>query len=121
MAMLIGSFFSWWYGPGWRHALNSFGLRIKGLSELFSVQQLLRTVFQPWRRIVTVPGSSFEDKLRAWGDNLVSRGIGFVVRSAVLLAAAITITAVSVVTAGEIIVWPLVPILAPVLIVKGLV
>ncbi len=119
MAMLIASFFGWWYGPGWRHALNSFGLRIKGISELFSVQQLLRTLFQPWRRIVTVPGSSFEDKLRAWGDNLVSRGIGFVVRSCVLLAAVCTLTAVSLVTVAEIIVWPLVPVLAPVLIVKG--
>jgi hypothetical protein len=119
--MLIGAFFSWWYGKGWKHAVRAFPLRLKGTSELFSVSQLLRTLFQPWRRIVTVPGDSFDDKLHAWGDNLVSRGIGFVVRAFVLIAAFLSLVIVGCLTAAEIVIWPLAPVAVPLLLVKGLI
>jgi len=118
--MLIMSFFGWWYGRGWKHAFDSLGLRLRGTAELFSVKQLLQTWFEPWRRIVSVPGSSFEDKLRAWGDNMVSRGVGFVIRTFILFAALVSTIAVGSLTVAEIIVWPLVPIATPIMIVGGL-
>lgn len=119
--MLIGAFFSWWYGQGWKHAANALPRRIKATTELFSAKQLLGTLFQPWRRITTVPGESFDDKLRAMGDNLVSRCVGFVVRTAVLLAATCSIVVIGAFSLVEIVVWPFVPIAVPVLIVKGII
>ena len=119
--MLIGSFFGWWYGRGWKQAFTSLSRRIKGISELFSAKQLLKTLFQPWRRITTIPGASLEDKLQAWGDNLISRCVGFTVRSAVLLAAFVMLVIVGVLTIAEIIAWPFLPLAVPLLIVKGLV
>ena len=53
----------------------------------FSVIQLTRTLFAPWRRIITYPGASIDEKFKAWGDNVFSRMIGFVVRLGVLIAA----------------------------------
>ncbi len=79
----------------------------------FSVSQLLRTLFQPWRRIITYPGASLDAKMKAWGDNAVSRGIGFVVRFSVLVAALIATVCILIFTAVEIVVWPLLPLLIP--------
>jgi hypothetical protein len=119
--MLPASFFSWWYGPGWKHVATSFGRRSRAVTDSFSVSQLGRTLFEPWRRIVTYPGASLAEKWRAFGDNLVSRAIGFVVRLVVLLAALVCLVAILLATAAETIIWPLLPISIPLCLFKGLV
>jgi hypothetical protein len=121
MVMLALSFFSWWYGRGWKQVATSFGPRIHTVADSFSAGQLLRTLFAPWRRIVTPPSAGLSAKLRALVDNLVSRTVGFFVRLIVLLAALVTIIGITLLTAIELIAWPLLPIAVPVLIVKGLV
>ena len=117
--MLVLAFFSWWYGRGWRQVAGSFR-RLRAVSQLFSVGQLLRTLFAPWRRIITYPGASLADKWRAWGDNLFSRMIGFVVRLIVLLAAAIALAIIMLLTALETILWPLLPLAIPGCLIVGL-
>lgn len=87
---------------------------------MFSTTILLRTLFSPWRRIITYPGAGLDARLRAFGDNLVSRCIGFTVRSFVLLAAAIAFLVIGAASIAEIVIWPLIPVLAAGLIVKGL-
>ena len=118
--MLILSFFSWWYGRGWRQVFDSFNPRLSNINAAFSVNQLLRTLFAPWRRIITYPGASFGDKMRAWGDNLVSRFIGFIVRMGVLIAAVLVIIVTVILTIAEMIMWPLLPVAIPILIIAGL-
>ena len=115
------SFFSWWYGAGWIGVVHSFGPRLQTTADTFSVSQLLRTLFAPWRRIITYPGASFQDKLRAWGDNLFSRTVGFVVRLLFLLVAGIAVLLTVVGTALELALWPLLPIAVPVLLILGVV
>jgi hypothetical protein len=87
---------------------------------MFSVPILLRTLFSPWKRIITYPGSSIDAKIRAFGDNLVSRFVGFTVRLFVLFTAAIMLCVVSAVACIELVVWPLLPILVVVTLVKGI-
>lgn len=118
--MLVLSFLSWWYGRGWKEVLVSLGPRLRGVMSGFSVKQLAKTLFQPWRRIITYPGASLAEKFQAWGDNTVSRAVGFTVRAGVLLAASVTLAAVAVVTLAEIIVWPLVPLAVPAFLIAGL-
>lgn len=118
--MLVGDFFLWWYGQGWKAVLTSFGPRIQGVQNMFSVSQLLRTLFEPWRRIISYPGDSLAEKFRAWGDNMVSRAVGFSVRCIMLLASIIASIAVAVFTLVELIVWPLLPLMIPILLVWGL-
>jgi hypothetical protein len=113
--------FSWWYGAGWKGTLGATSKRLRGLADMFSVDILVATLFAPWKRVVTYPGASFDAKLRAFGDNLVSRCVGFFVRAAVLIAACVAFLFLLVVGLLELVLWPLTPLAGVALIVVGLV
>lgn len=99
----------WWYGPGWLAAVNKMGTRAAGVGKSFSVGRLFGTLFEPWRRIVTVSDRTISSKLHAAGDNFISRMVGFVVRLLVLLTAGILLLLVGVGSMLEIVLWPLLP------------
>jgi hypothetical protein len=90
-----------------------------GIYKAFSVPILLRTLFAPWKRIVSYPGASLDAKLRAFGDNIVSRAVGFVVRMLVLMTAVVIEFGALVIGSIGIILWPLVPLVIVALIVKA--
>ena len=115
------AFFSWWYGRGWQQVVNSFKPRLLRVVRSFSVGQLFRTLFAPWKRIITQPDRSLEERLRAIGDNTFSRVIGFVVRICVLIAALVSIVIVALISIIEIIIWPLLPLAIPGFIIAGFV
>lgn len=119
--MLALELINWWYGRGWITAGRRIATLLVGVSRLFSIPILLRTLFAPWKRIVTYPGASLEAKLHAYGDNLVSRAIGFTVRILVLITA-LCAEAVALI-AGVIgfMLWPVIPLGVVLLIVKGVV
>ncbi len=117
----MASFFSWWYGLGWKEVVASLRPRLRTVSEAFSVKQLLRTMFEPWRRITSNPGRSLGDRFQAWADNMFSRAIGFVVRSFVLLGAGVTLILIAILTIIEIVLWPILPVAIPVLLVLGVI
>jgi hypothetical protein len=119
--MIMLAFFSWWYGRGWKQNIQEFERRTKRIHEAFSVSLLLKTLFAPWRRIITPPGATINDKLRAVGDNIVSRVIGFIVRFFVLFGALITIIIIGLATLFEIVLWPLLPPAVPVLLLIGMI
>lgn len=119
VVMLAVSFFGWWYGRGWRQVIGSLRSRLQSVADGFSVNLLLPTLFEPWRRITTTPGRSLEDKMHAWIDNMFSRLVGFVVRLFVLFVAVITLAVVAVLTILEMIAWPLMPLAVPGFIVAG--
>ena len=121
MFMLLTAFFSWWYGDGWKAVYKSYGRRLNDLSQTFSVRQLMRTLFEPWRRIISYPGASIGEKFRAWGDNVVSRAVGFCVRCLFLLAGLLSALAIIIFTTIELILWPLIPLLIPVFLIGGLI
>lgn len=118
--MLALELFTWWYGQGWIHLAKNARKRIIGTSNMFSVPILIRTLFAPWKRIITYPGASIDAKIRAFGDNMVSRAVGFTVRLLVLFTAAIMLIFVSIAAVAEISTWPLVPIAALIMLVKGI-
>ena len=117
--MLAFEFFSWWYGAGWRDIVRQSLQRLRGVSDAFSVTTLLRTLFSPWRRIVSYPGSGLEAHLRAAVDNAVSRFIGFLVRLLALLAACCMFGVCILFGALTIVVWPVLPLTAIGLIIWG--
>jgi hypothetical protein len=108
--MLIIALFSWWYTAGWAQLARRASTRIGGMLEFFSVGLLLRSLFAPFRQIsVGRVQGSLNTQLRAWADRQVSRGIGAMVRLAVIgfgLLATILMVVVSVVL---LVLWPLVP------------
>lgn len=98
---------------------GSFKPRLTSVADSFSVRQLLPTMFSPWRRIISNPGRTLDDKWRAAVDNAFSRVVGFFVRLLVLIAAALMLLVVATLTLLELALWPLLPIAIPGLIVLG--
>lgn len=117
--MLLAAFVQWWYGPGWRDAANRLTARVNQTYLTFSMPILVRTMFAPWRRIITYPGTSMQDRMRAVVDNLISRVVGFMVRLMALTAATILIGVYIIVGGLLLVLWPLIPLLGPALIVGG--
>jgi hypothetical protein len=119
--MIALAFFSWWYGRGWNDTAHRLSRRIDKLNRAFSVKLLLKTLFSPWRRIISYPGASLGEHFRAWGDNIVSRIVGFFVRLFVLLAALIASLVIIIVSILEVIVWPLLPPAILVVLILGVI
>jgi hypothetical protein len=120
MLMVIIEFFTWWYTAGYKKLLTSIGNRLRRIGMAFSVPQLLLTLFSPWRRIISYGGGSISDRLKAVLDNLISRIVGAVVRIIVILVAGVSMVAVSVGGALALILWPLAPVIAVILVLRGL-
>jgi hypothetical protein len=118
--MILTSLIEWWYGKGWKSANEHAQKRIQGAYRMFSIPILLRTLFAPWKRIITPPGAGIEAHIRASIDNMVSRLVGLVVRLTVLFVAMVMISASTIISILEVAIWPLIPFAAPVLIVGGL-
>ena len=106
----------WWYTDGYRQALRRIQARLVGLFDYFSVDILIKTLFSPFRQISAgrVDGP-LPVQLRAFGDRLLSRVIGAVVRLIVMCIGIVTILLATVLSVGYIIFWamaPLIPIIA---------
>lgn len=121
--MLFLDMISWWYGPGWLRRVSNLKLHLANWMKYFSLGILLKTLFQPWKQIVSVAGSgtSLEAKKDAFVDNLVSRFVGFLVRSSVFFVALLVVGGVLIINVVYVIVWPLLPVLPLVILVLGLV
>jgi|SRR5581483_4126318 len=100
----------WWYGRGMIDVWRSIGRHINHLQLSFAIPVLLRSLVSPWRQIVAVPGRSMDEKLRAVGDNLISRTIGFFIRLGTLIMAFILIVLSSIFGLLAAISWPLLPL-----------
>lgn len=119
--MLALELIKWWYIKGWAEVGRRWMAYIKGLYRYFSVVLLLKTLFSPWKRIVSYGRKSIQERFRAALDNLVSRMVGFSVRIMVIIAAAVLIGGCAFLAAASLVLWPLVPLAVPALIIKALV
>ena len=110
--MFIVGLLSWWYGVGWKQ--SALGVRdgLAGLYDYFSFDLLLKTLFSPFRQISAgqVRGS-LEVQMHAWFDRLISRTIGAIVRSIVIVVGSVTMVIAAVIGILRITFWPLVPVL----------
>ena len=68
--IMLYEFVVWWYTAGWVEAVNRTGNHILAIWRMFSVPVLLRTLFSPWKRIVSAGGKTIGETMRAAGDNL---------------------------------------------------
>lgn len=117
---MIFEMLRWWYGTGWLEATHRINSWTKGVARAFSISLLAKTLFAPWRRIVSGGGRSLDEKMRATMDNVVSRCVGFFVRLGVLVVAGISALAVFAVSVLMVGVWPLLPLLAIYCIVRSI-
>ena len=110
----------WWYTTGWMQVLTRVKTWTLGVERAFSFFILAQTLFAPWRRIITSGGRSLDEKMRALFDNFVSRCVGFVVRSGVLIAALLAMAGTALAATVLAIAWPLLPLVTVYGAVRGI-
>lgn len=112
--MLAVSFLQWWYSRGWGIFLQGFRERMRNLADFFSIGLLLRTLFQPFRQISaneTGETGGLEGALVAFFDKLLSRFIGFLVRTGLIVMGVVAILLQFVIGVALVIIWPIIPFL----------
>lgn len=110
--MFLVGILTWWYGDGWRKRVVMVGGRIARSNDYFSVGLLLATLFSPFRQISAgaVEGS-FGVQMRALLDRLISRMIGMIVRTFMIIIGLIVIFFQAIFGGIVVLAWLLVPLL----------
>ena len=117
--MAIAYMLGWWYGQGWGWLLKNVETGLKRVEETFSVPILLKTWFSPWKQIQTP--ASLHHFFQSLIDNSISRIIGAIIRTFVLLAALILLLVIVLGGLAMLILWPFFPLLIFILPVMALV
>ena len=102
----------WWYGQGWLSQLARVRGRLQSTVDLFSIPDLLRTYFAPFRQISAgYSNGSVGMQLRAFFDQTISRVIGSFVRGFTILVGIILIAIQCIWEAVIVVMWLLLPLL----------
>jgi len=90
--MFLVGIMSWWYGNGLRLRLKMIGDRIARTNDYFSIGLLASTLFSPYRQISAGKVSgSLSVQMHAFVDRLISRVIGAIVRTFMIVFGVIVI------------------------------
>lgn len=108
--MFIVGLLGWWYGPGWRGCSARVIERLAATADFFSIGLLFRTLFSPFRQISAgrVRGP-LGVQMRALLDKLISRMIGGMVRSTMIVAGGVVLALQAFFGSLLIIAWLAVP------------
>jgi len=110
--MAITEMFFWWYSCGWKVFIKKVRNWFSSVTDFFSMDSLIRTLFKPYRQIsadAASSDSSLELKFHMFLDRLVSRSIGFVSRLILLFIGSIFIILGGILGLVLIILWPIIP------------
>ena len=121
--MFIVGLLRWWYTIGWQQRARIMLARLDGTRDYFSIGLLVRTMFSLFRQ----DGAGSVDgplsvKLQAWAGRMISRVIGAMIRTTVLVFGLVTITLQALLACVVLLVWavvPLLPIVGFVLMTSG--
>lgn len=119
--MFLMAYFSWWYGPGWTSEIGRVKSRLAGTADTFSIGLLFMTLFSPFRQISAgrVDGP-LGVIIRAWLDRLISRLIGAMVRSFMIVFGVMTLLIFALLGGIRILMWPLLPAIPLLFMLLGL-
>lgn len=110
--MFLVGLMQWWYGRGWAEEASRIGRRIKGAADFFSIGQLFKTLFSPFRQISAGRvGGSLSIQFRAFIDRLISRIVGAFVRSGTILVGLVVLFGHLLAGAVALAIWLILPIL----------
>jgi hypothetical protein len=111
MVMIIVWALSWWYGAGWKARTLRVYEQLLTTYDYFSIGLLGRTLFSPFRQISAgnVDGP-IGVKLRAFVDKQISRTIGSIVRTILIIAGIVWLALQAIFGVVSLAVWALLPI-----------
>ncbi len=105
----------WWYTAGWQWAFKrALVQRLRWCNDTFSIAPLLRTLFAPFKQTKSQGNGSLGAMFRASIDNLVSRFVGLIARSFIIVAGLICAVFVLITGVLFIILWPFIPLALPI-------
>lgn len=102
----------WWYGTGWKQRFTALKERLSSTADYFSIDLLLKTLFSPYRQISAgqVRGS-INVQMHAFLDRLLSRIIGAVIRSFMIIMGIVGMTLYTLIGGFLVLFWGVVPLL----------
>jgi len=110
--MAIVSFYLWWYTSGWALFARQSIERNRRINENFSIPDLLKTLFRPFRQISSnEKGKGLQGILSVFLDQTISRFVGFIARITIIIVATLCILLHSTIALAIIIIWPVLAIL----------
>ena len=110
--MFLTDMISWWYFKGWGVYFTGFKRKLEDTVDFFSISDMLRTLFMPYRQISAgASGEALDSKISAFFDRLISRIVGFFARLIVIFAGVIVLVLEGVVGIIVGIAWPVMPLL----------
>ncbi|MBR3264087.1 hypothetical protein IKF94_02560 [Candidatus Saccharibacteria bacterium] len=119
--MFMVDLISWWYSRGWGVYLADYKRRLRDLLDMFSMGELIRTLFKPYKQISAGDtGSMISNAV----DKLISRLVGFFARVAIMIAGCVALVLEAVLGMAIAVIWPvvpMVPIVGIILAVAGVV
>ena len=104
---------SWWYGSGWLDQVGLVRTRFARVTDRYSLGLLARTLFSPFKQLDAYGngGNSLDAKLRGWLDLQISRMIGAMIRSCMLIFGLMAMLVEALIAVLRLIVWPLLPVM----------
>jgi hypothetical protein len=110
--MLIVDLLGWWYSRGWGWALNYTLVKKTGaIVNFFSIKELLKTLFAPFRQdSINTQGAPISVRFQAFGENIISRFFGLIIRGVLILVGTLLIAVNAVLGLVSVVLWPLLPI-----------
>ena len=112
--MAIAEMIFWWYSRGWGVFVKKLGGWLSSVTDFFSMDSLLRTLFKPYRQISAESAgdtASLDLKFHMFIDRLISRVIGFFSRLVLLVVGLVIIVLGGLFSLILIILWPFIPFL----------
>ena len=117
----LGDIFGWWYSRGLKDFFIYLKAIILKITDIFSVKLLLRTYLSPWKRDLTsIEGLPLNEILRVFIFNLVSRLIGFIIKTVILFIYLIVSAVFLAVSLSLIITWLFLPLITILGIIVGI-
>lgn len=110
--MLFVDLLGWWYLNGWAWAARRlFVVNTERLLRFFSISDLLKTLFSPFRQdAIDTKQAPVGVKLQVFGGNLISRFFGLIIRSTLVVLGLTLILLNGLASLAAVLLWPLLPL-----------
>ena len=112
MLMYVLALVSWWYGSGWLDQASLVKRRFLAAADRYSLGLLLKTLFMPFKQLDAYAGGggSLDSRFRAWLDRLISRCIGAMIRSVMIVIGTVVLVFETLVAGLRLALWPVLPL-----------
>lgn len=112
---------SFWYSFAYRRLFAYLRAIFIVDFDMFSVKTCLTTLISPWKRdFISYEGLTLQQRFQVWTLNIASRITGFIIKTMTLASYLVSMGFIIIFSLISIIVWPLVPIIAILIIIAGI-